>query len=48
MKNNDVIDLYNDCVWGGIHPTLAVRTMPSNNYFIYETDESIRNKPDER
>ena len=33
---------------GGIHPTLAVRTMPSNNYFIYETDESIRNKPDAR
>lgn len=34
MKNNDVIDLYNDCVWEGIHPTLVVRTMPSNNYFI--------------
>lgn len=48
MNNNDVIDLYNDCVWGGIHPTLVVRTMPSNNYFIYETDESIRNEPDAR
>lgn len=48
MNNNDVIDLYNDCIWVGVHPTLVVRTMPSNNYFIYETDESIRNKPDAR
>ncbi len=32
---------------GGIHPTFTVRTMPSNNYFVYEDDEGIRNEPDE-
>ncbi len=40
LKDGEVIDLYNKQIWR-VHPALTVRTMPSNNYFIYETMKRI-------
>lgn len=46
FKDKNVIDVYSKLVWKGIHPTFTVRTMPSNNYFIYEED--VRSEQNER